>query len=114
MGFSNEEKLNILKIYYRCNNILHEARNTYIREFPNYPAPCKATILNIVKQFEERKTVARKKRHVERDNELDLQVLLYFEGICSIWVIIRSIYFLNVYFYRKPRKVYSGCSFIFW
>lgn len=79
MGYSEQEKLDIVRIYYRFNN-LKLARNQYLREYPERVTPCKATIHYIIKKFQQRKTVFRKKRTVARKEEQDLEVLLYFQG----------------------------------
>ena len=79
MGFSDEEKANILKIYFRVNNY-RQTRNHYRTEYPNLVPPSTSAIYYIVKNFENRKNVTRKKRTVARNEEKDLEILLYFEG----------------------------------
>lgn len=79
MGFSEQEKANILKIYYRVNNY-RETRNQYRIAYPNVAAPSTSAIYYIVKCFENRKSLLRKKRTVVRNEEIDLEILLYFEG----------------------------------
>lgn len=79
MVFTAEEKLDIVRIYYNVRN-LADTRNQYIRQFPNRIVPSKSTIHYTVQQFRERKTVNRKKRTLVRNEDQDLEVLLYFEG----------------------------------
>lgn len=79
MGFSDEEKANILKIYFRVNNF-RETQNQYRTQYPNLVTPSVGAIHYIIKKFENRKAVARKKRTFTRNEERDLEILLYFEG----------------------------------
>lgn len=80
MGYSTAEKFDIIHLYYSNNRNPSTTLNEYHRIFPNRILPSKSTIKYVVKKFEETKSLERKKRTVMRDEQLDLNVLLFFEG----------------------------------
>jgi len=80
MGYSTAEKFDIIRLYYSNNRKPSTTRNEYHRIFPNRFLPSKSTIKYVVKQFEETRSLERKKRTLLRDEQLDLNVLLFFEG----------------------------------
>lgn len=80
MGYSSQEKLDIMNLYLTNNKSVTQTQIEHRRLYPNRQTPSKNTIRNIWKQFQERKTLERKTRTVVRDNDADLDILLYFEG----------------------------------
>jgi transposase-like protein len=84
MGYSDEEKLEIVRLYYSHNRNIERVRQEFRQIFPRRRVPSTNTVKNIIKHFIERKTVTRKKRVVLRNADEDLNILLYFEGKLKI------------------------------
>lgn len=80
MGYSPEEKSNIVRSFYSNGSNWRNARLQYSIEYPMMPLPSKSTILYIVKQFQDRNSFERKKRSFVRNTEEDMNVLLFFKG----------------------------------
>lgn len=80
MGYSVEEKRDIIRIYYSNHHSAKRTRAHYQRVYPERQTPSKSTIIYILRQFEQRKTLERKKRSAVGNEEEDLNVLLFFEG----------------------------------
>jgi len=80
MPYSDEEKCDIVRIFYKNNNNANAAREAYRRTFPLRAIPAKNTFKNIERAFRIRKTLRRKRRTVLVDPEEELHILLYFEG----------------------------------
>lgn len=95
MGYSEEEKLSMIKLFYLNGENASKACNEYNRQFPNRRPPTRQTILNVVKSLDDRKTLERKVRTVERNVEEDLNILLYFEGIFLFIYLLFEIKMVN-------------------
>lgn len=95
MGYSDVEKHDVIHLYYSNNSNTLLVQRQFRQLFPGRRVPCKNTIKNIVKLFKETKSVKRKPRKVERNEDEDLAVLLYFEGIFNY--IIYNIYSNTVF-----------------
>lgn len=79
MGYSKEEKFDVVRIYYANRYNVKMTRQEYRLSFPNRQTPSINTIRNIIKQFRESKSLERKRRTVP-ESEDDLNILLYFQG----------------------------------
>ena len=79
MGYSAEEKSQIIRLFY-SNNSVAIVRHQYHQIYPRRRIPSINTIKNVIRHFEERNSVQRKKRTVERNLDEELDILLYYQG----------------------------------
>jgi len=79
MGYSAEEKGLIIRLFF-SNNSVEIVRHEYHQRYPGRRIPSRNTIKNVVRHFEERNSVQRKKRTVERNLDAELDILLYYQG----------------------------------
>lgn len=80
MGFSDEEKRNIYEIYVKSRYNMHEAQREYARLYPGRILPSLKTFRRVYDKVTESNTFNRKKRTHNRDEILDQQILLSFQG----------------------------------
>ena len=80
MGYTEEEKLEIIRLYYKNNNNFAQAQAEYRRIHPKMPVPARSTFYYTERSMRERKTLQRKKRTVIANDDEELQILLYFQG----------------------------------
>lgn len=64
MGYSEDEKHEIIRLFYSNNNNVSRVRNEYHQLFPGRRIPSRNTIKNIVRRFRETKSIKRKTRTV--------------------------------------------------
>ena len=79
MGYSAEEKSQIIRLFY-SNNSVAIVRHEYHQIYPGRTILSRNTIKNVIRHFEERNSVQRKKRTVERNLDEELDILLYYQG----------------------------------
>lgn len=80
MGYSSEEKSNMVRLFYKHSSNGPRTQRQYRITYPEMPTPSVPTIRYVVRQFELRHSLERKKRTFTRNVEEDLNVLLFFEG----------------------------------
>lgn len=80
MGYSEDEKLEVVRLFYSNNNSFVAVRHQYRLNNPGRRAPSIDTIKRIIRKFNENKNLCRKKRTVSRNETEDLNILLSFEG----------------------------------
>lgn len=80
MGYTEGEKLEIIRLYYKNNNNVVQAQAEYRRIHPEMPVPSRSTFYYTERRFRESKGLQRKKRTVVRNEDEELQILLYFQG----------------------------------
>lgn len=80
MGYSEEQKLEIIQLFYKNNNNVLNAQAEYHRIHPGEQVPTRSTFHYIERNFRERKTLRRKKRAVILNRDEELEILLYFQG----------------------------------
>jgi hypothetical protein len=78
--YNEEQKCAIIRLFYKNSNNLSRAREEY-RLLYGEPVPQRSTFRYIEKNFRERKSIKRKKRSVTVDENEELDILLYFQGI---------------------------------
>lgn len=85
MGYSEDEKFEIVRLFYKNNNNVVAAQGEYIRLHPGMPVPSRGTFYYVERCFRERKTLQRKKRTVAVNEDDELKILLYFQSkiICA-------------------------------
>lgn len=79
MGLSENEKYDILRIYLKNNKNAVASQREYRRLYDDRVVPCRNTFRNVHRSFETTKTLKRKRRVVVRDENEELNVLLYFQ-----------------------------------
>lgn len=77
--YNEEQKCEIIRLFYKNNNNASRAREEYRLLFGE-PVPQRSTFRYIEKNFRERKSIQRKKRSVQVNENEELDILLYFEG----------------------------------
>lgn len=80
MVYTDEEKCDILRIFYQNNKNACAARREYQQLFPMRALPARTTFKNVERGFMERMSVKRKKRRADVNQEEELNILLYFQG----------------------------------
>lgn len=80
MGYTEQEKFDILQFYIKCNKNKRLAKERYQREYRNRQTPTENTFVNVFKQLQYFKTLQRKKAYRGVDENTELNVLLYFQG----------------------------------
>lgn len=85
MGYTEEEKFETVRLYYKNNNNVAQARAEYRRIHPEMTVPARSTFYYTERSMRERKTLHRKKRTVIVNEDEELQILLYFEGSYGIF-----------------------------
>lgn len=78
--FSEDEKLEIVRLFYTNNKNASAARAEYARLHPEAAVPSKNTFYYVEKCFRRRKNLKRKRRIVVPNEEEELNILLYFQG----------------------------------
>lgn len=96
MSYTEEEKLEILRLYYKNNNNVAQAQREYRRIHPGRPVPARSTFYYTERGMRERKTLHRKKRISNVNEDEELQILLYFQG--KKGMIIFYLIILHTYF----------------
>lgn len=81
MGYTEQEKYDIFSIYVKNNKNPHEARSEYRELYPNRHLPCKNTFKNMDKLIRNTGSLKRKRRTINHNEDEDLNILLYFEGM---------------------------------
>lgn len=81
MVYSEEQKLAIVRLFYSNNNDVATVQREYRRLYPYQSVPCRMTVQYIIQKFAETKSLKRKKRTVERNENEDLDILLFYQGI---------------------------------
>lgn len=79
MGYSEEEKHEILILYYENNASISLAQE-FRRNDPGRKLPCTKTIKNFIRLFRETKSLMSKRRTSEENAEESFNILLYFQG----------------------------------
>lgn len=88
MLYTEEEKLEILKLIYKHDGLVYRARQEYQTLHPDRQVPSINTFKNIQRHMSQYKSLKRKKRVSERDNEeQELNTMLHFEGNTILLVI---------------------------
>lgn len=80
MRYTEEEKCEFLRLFYKNNSNAYRARQEYRQLYPDLPLPAKNTFRNIERGFRMRKSIKRKPREVTRNLDKELDILLFFEG----------------------------------
>lgn len=80
MGYSEEQKLAIVRLSYGNNNNVTTVQREYHLLYPHQRVPSIDTIKYTVRKFSERKSLKRKKRTVARNENEDLNILVFFQG----------------------------------
>lgn len=103
MGYSTEEKSDIIRLFYTHGRNAAEARRQYHIAYPERPTPSVSTLRYTVRQFELRHSLERKKRVFPRDIDEDLTILLFFEGI-QVSLFKNKIIFVIFIFIELPER----------
>lgn len=80
MGYSENQKHEIIRLFYSNNENVSQVRREYHQRFPGQRIPSRNTIKNVVRRFHFTNSIKRKTRTVVRNQEEELDTLLYFEG----------------------------------
>jgi len=80
MVYTEEEKCEIIYLFYKNNKNAVAARTEYRNLHPDRPLPSRSTFYYVKRNFRQRKNVQRKKRTVQINENEELEILLYFEG----------------------------------
>lgn len=80
MGYTEQEKFDILQFYLKCNKNKRLAKQRYQLAFRNRQTPNECTFVNVFKQLQDLKTLHRKKASRSVDENAELNILLYFQG----------------------------------
>lgn len=80
MVYTEEEKCEIVSLFYKNNKNAVAARREYRNLHPDRPLPSRSTFYFVERNFRQHKTVKRKKRTVRINENEELEILLYFEG----------------------------------
>lgn len=80
MRYTDEEKSDMLRIYYQNGNNACAARREYSRIFPHREVPDRKTFSNIERRFRQQKSVHRKKRVAVVNENEEINILLFFQG----------------------------------
>lgn len=78
MGYSEEEKHQIICLYYSNNKNISRVQIEYRNIYPGHRVPSTSTVRYTVRQFNEMKSLKRKIRTVVRNEEEDINILIYF------------------------------------
>ena len=80
MRYTDEEKCEILRLYYQNRNNACAARREYRRIFPNREVPDRKTFSNIQRAFRQPSSIHTKKRVAIVNENEELDILLFFQG----------------------------------
>lgn len=80
MGYSEEDKLNMLRLYHKNKGNVYKARMDYRILYPDKALPSKNTFRNVDKHIANNLSLRRKKRVVAVNEEEELDILLHYEG----------------------------------
>lgn len=80
MGFSEEEKLDIVSIFIKCNKNKRLSVAEYRRTFPDRMLPSRDTFRNVYNLLRNSKSIKRKPREITANEDLIFYILLYFQG----------------------------------
>lgn len=100
MRFSNEEKRDMIKIYYQRNRNYVEALQEYFRRYPERPQPSKSFIRKLDQNMAEYGSFSKKReKYGSRTVEEDVAIVLHKVCICfSRLLLTGSGYFFFYYF----------------
>lgn len=80
MGYTEEEKREIIYFFYKNNKNASAAQADYRVSHAGMPVPSRGTFYNIERHFRIHKNLQRKKRFVRINEDEELEILLYFQG----------------------------------
>ncbi|XP_050301236.1 uncharacterized protein LOC126739533 [Anthonomus grandis grandis] len=79
MGYTEEEKFEIMRLFYKNNNNVARAQAEYHRIHPEMRVPARSTFYYTERSMRNHKNLQRKKRTVLANADEELQILLYFQ-----------------------------------
>lgn len=89
MRFSEIEKVDIVSVFIKSNQNQRLARREYRRLYPNRGTPSEKSFVNLYKRLRNSGSLKRKYRNVRRNENDELNILLYFQGNVFISKLLR-------------------------